>query len=829
MSRLTRLALRLVLRDWRSGELNLLATALLIAVAAATTVHMLGDRLQRSMNLQAAEFLGADLSVNGHLPPPQAWSEEARTRGLESAITTEFSTVLVENDELLLVGVKAVPEGYPLRGRLKTVDQPAGEAKETREVPAPGEVWLEPHILAALKLAMGTTLTVGEQPLKITRLIAYEPDRRGDIYSLSPRVIINQADLTATRVVQPGSHVHYYSLFSGPAAAIFKLKDWLKPQLEPGQHITDIHEDRPELGKAIERAERYLGLASIAVVLIAGVAIAMSARRYTERHYDLTAVLKCLGASERDILLIASLQFLLIGVMVIPLGVLAGWGLQATIVQSVKSLLPPTLVAPGLSSWLLGGGLGFLILLGFALPPILRLRRLPPLRVLRRDLEPMPSSGRGIYGLGMVTLILLMWRYTGDWKTTISVMGASSLLVLAFAAAGYSLLSAGKKLIPHAALSVRIGLKQLTRRPQLGVAQITAFSITLVAMQIILLVRTELISQWQQQLPANAPNHFALNLFDADLGPFRDFLNQRNIKGSEIYPIVRGRLMSVNGQEVMSRAMKDARAEGAINRELSLTWTSTLPPDNRIVAGQWPDDIGTGPSVSMERDLAQRLGVKVGDQLLFNIGGQSLEARVGSLRTVHWDRMTPNFYMIFPPGVLDAYPHTWLNSFYLAAEKKPLLMQMAKAFPGMTLLDVGKLLGQAQAILQQLSIAIEFILALALAAGFAVLFATVRSTLDERIHEDTLMRSMGAPSRLLRTAQWVEFSALGLLSGLLSVTISEVIAWIVYRKVLDFPFHLHGEYWLLVPALSALAIGWAGYWNTRRVTRTSPMRVLRGL
>jgi putative ABC transport system permease protein len=828
MNRLAGLALKLVSRDWRSGELSLLAAALLIAVAAATAVHMLGDRLHRSMNLQASEFLGADLSVNGHLPPPQSWIEEARRQGLKSAVTTEFSTVLVENEELLLVGVKAVPKGYPLRGHLKTTNQPGGEALETRDVPAPGEVWLEPHILSALMLAMSDTLTVGEKTLRITRLIAYEPDRRGDVYSLSPRVLINQADLEATRVVQPGSHVHYYSLFSGTNAEVLKLKRWLKPQLQPGQHITDIHEDRPELGKAMERAERYLGLASIAVVLIAGVAIVMSARRYTERHYDLTAMLKCLGASKRDVLLIACLQFLIVGLMIIPIGTLAGWGLQAGIVHLVRPLLPQALVEPGLPSWLLGGGLGFLILAGFALPPVLRLRRLPPLRVLRRDLEPMPSSARLVYGFSLITLSLLMWRYTEDWKTTLSVIGVSSLLVLLFAAMGYALLNLGQRLIPHVPLPARIGLKQLTRRPQLGVAQILAFSITLVAMQIILLVRTELIGQWRQQLPADAPNHFALNLFDTDLALFRDFLKQENIPGSDIYPIVRGRLMSINGQDVMSRAGKDARAEGAINRELSLTWSDTLPPDNRIVAGQWPNP-AAGTGVSMERDLAERLGVKLGDQLLFNIGGQSLEARVGSIRTVHWDRMTPNFYMIFSPGTLDTYPHTWLNSFYLPPEQKSVLTRMAKAFPGMTLLDVGKLLGQFQAILQQLSLAIEFILGLALAAGFTVLFATVKSTLDERIHEDTVMRSLGAHSRLLRIAQWVEFSALGLLAGLLSVVISESIVWIMYRKVLDLPSHLHGGYWLLVPMLSALVIGWAGYWNTRRITLMSPMWVMRGL
>lgn len=828
MTRHLKLALKLILRDWRSGELSILMAALFIAVATTTSVTMLGDRLNRTMTQQAAEFLGADLSVNGHRPPPPEWSAEAEKLGLLAAVTTEFSSVLVENGELLLVGVKAVPANYPLRGALKVTDSPGGEALETREVPAPGEAWVEPHILSALKLALGGTITVGEQPLRITRLIADEPDRRGDLYSLSPRVIINESDLTATRVIQPGSQVHYFALFSGATTPLQQLKSWLKPRLLPGQRIADVNEDRPELGKAIERAERYLGLASIAVVLIAGVAIAMSARRYTERHFDLTAILKCLGASERDVLTIACLQFLITGAVVTALACLAGWALQAGGVKLVGRLLPHALAPPGLKAWLLGGGTGLLILFGFSLPPILRLKRLPPLRVLRRDLEPLPSSAWVVYGFAAITVSILLWRYTEDWLTTLPVLGVSGLLVGVFAIAGLSLLGLGRRLMPHVPLAARLGLQHLTRRPRLGVTQILAFSITLVAMQIILLVRTELIEQWRQQIPPDAPNHFALNLFDADLTPFRDFLSQEHIAGSDIYPVVRGRLVTINGQDVFVLINKDSRAEGAINRELSLTWSATLPPDNRVITGQWPDQ-GPGIGVSMERDLAERLGVKLADRLAFNIAGQTLEARVGSLRSVRWDNMTPNFYMIFSPGALDAYPRSWLTSFHIAKEQKPVLTRMMKTFPGLTLLDIGKLIGQFQAILQQISLAIEFILALALAAGFTVLFATVRATLDERIHEDVLLRVMGASSRLLRMAQWVEFAALGLMSGVLSAMIAEAIVWLVYWKVFDMAPHFHGWLWGLAPLLGALSIGWAGYWNTRGVTRVSPMRVLREL
>lgn len=831
MGNLPKLAFKLVARDWRSGELTILAAALFIAVAASTAVSLLGDRLNRTMALQAAEFLGADLSVSGHQPPSPDWGTEAAALGLRRSETAEFASVLVENDELLLVGVKAVAEGYPLRGAVKTSLGDLAASAETHDIPAPGEVWVEPRVLSALKLAPGGEITVGEKPLRVTRIITHEPDRRGDLYSLSPRVMINHADLEATRIIQPGSHVHYYALFAGPDKALRRFKSWLKPHLHPGQRITDLHEDRPELGNALSRAERYLGLTSIAVVLIAGVAIAMSARRYTERHFDLTAMLKCLGARERDVLSIHLSQFALVGLAGSTLGCAAGYGLQAGVVYLIRNLLPHSLAEPGLFSLLFGTGAGLLILFGFSLPPILRLKRLPPLRVLRRDLEPLPSSAWLVFGVAALTLAALMWRYTEDWKMTATVLAIGGAAVAGFSLLGLSLLGLGRLLVPHVPLALRFGLQHLTRRPKLGVSQILAFSITLVAMQVSLLVRTELLQEWQRQLPSDTPNHFALNLFDADLERFRDFLGQEGIRSSEFYPIVRGRLTAVNGQDVFRIVSKDSRAEGAINRELSLTWSDKIPPDNRIARGDWwrgPN--GADPvRVSVEQGLADSLGLSLGDRLSFNIGGQDLSAVVASFRTVRWDTMAPNFFMIFSPGTLDAYPHTWLTSFYLPPGQKPALARLAKAFPGVTILEVDRLLQQFQSILQQVTRAIEFVLLLALAAGFTVLFAAVRATLDERIYEDVLLRTMGAGRKLLRRAQWVEFSALGFMAGILASAISEVITWILFSRVFDLSYRFHWEAWLVTPVLGALAVGLAGYWNTRTVVRNSPMRVLREL
>jgi putative ABC transport system permease protein len=823
-------ALRLIQRDWRSGELTILVAALMIAVASATAVSLLDDRLARTMTLQAAEFLAADLVISAHQEIPEDWRQKARHLRLRQAKTTEFTSVLVENDELLLVGVKAVTEGYPLRSFLRTTTSNLDATTATHEIPRPGEAWVEPRVLSTLGLSLGNSLAVGEKNLRITRIITHEPDRRGDLFSLSPRLLINAEDLASTGVIQPGSHIHYYELFAGEESAIRQFKHWLKPKIQSGQRILDVHEDRPEVGNALSRAKRYLGLTSMAVVLIAGVAIAMSARRYTERHFDLTAMLKTLGTRERDVLGIYLLQFFCIGSAASLLGGGLGWGLQQGVLYLLRNLLPPTIVAPGGLAIVFGALTGLLILFGFALPPLLRLKRLPPLRVLRRDLEPLPSSLWLVYGFALATLAILMSRYTADWTMTLSILGIGGASVILFGLFILALLKLGRYLVPQRPLFWRFGLQQLTRRPGLTISQLMAFSITLVAMLVSLMVRTELLQEWKRQLPENTPNYFALNLFDSDLERYREFLVREGISDNPYYPIVRGRLTSVNGQDVFQIVEKGSRAEASINRELSLTWSPQLPYDNQIISGKWWNPEHEPPlRISMESELAKNLGIQVGDQLSFNIGGRNLTGTVASTRSVRWDTLTPNFFMIFSPGSLNDQPHTWLTSFYLPPEKKSVLGTLVKTFPSVTLLEVDALLKQFQTILRQITKTIEYVLLLALGAGFTVLFAAVRATLDERMYEDVLLRSMGASRQLILRSQWVEFSTLGGLAGILAAALSEIISGVLFIKIFDLTYRFHWENWLVTPILGALTVGIAGYLNTRSIVRNSPLQVLQQL
>ncbi|MGJ0429125.1 ABC transporter permease [Methylobacter sp.] len=827
MNRFT-LALRLLWRDSRSGELTILVLALIIAVTSSTAISLFADRLQRTMTVQAADFLAADLVISSTAPIPEPWLAKASQLKLTQAQTVEFSSVLIENDELLLAGVKSVSALYPLRGHLKTTTSDYSTETSVDKGPDPGTAWVDKRVLSALKLKLGDPLTVGEKKLTVSRIITYEPDKRGDFYSFSPRVMINQQDLEASGVIQPGSHVHYFFQFSGDSKSLAAFNRWVKPQLNPSQRLMDIHEDRPELGSALERAERYLGLSSIVVILIAGVAIAMATRRYTERHFNTTAILRCLGCRQREILWLYSCQFIVLGMLASATGCLLGWFAQEALFHLLRNLLPAQVASPGLLAIFFGFITGMVILLGFALPPILRLKQVSALRVLRRDLEPLPSSAWLIYGLAIGLISMLIWRYTDDIKMTATIIGVGLLALLLLGLLVYGLLILSRRLLPHMNLTWRFGLQGLFRNSRGSVSQILAFSMTLVAMVLSFTVRTDLLDNWHKQLPEHAPNHFALNIFPDQQQAFQQTLEQQQIAGSRFYPVVRGRLVEINQTPVQQIVSKDTQGEGATHRELSLTWSKDLPEDNKITAGRWWQSDRAG-LVSVEQKLAKSLKIKVGDKLTFTVGSEQFEATVSSLRDLQWDTMKPNFYMIFSPGTLEHYPSTFITSFYLPESQKNFLNDLIKKFPSTTLLEVDLILQQFKTILTQLTAAINYLLYFALLAGFTVLFAAVYSTLDDRIYDGALMRTLGANRTFLRKTHLIEFTLLGLISGLLAVLISEIILYTLYTQVMHMEYTPNIYLWAVLPLIGALFVGLAGYWGVRDVVNKSPLLVLREL
>ncbi len=819
-------AVRLLLRDGRSGELSILVLALIIAVTSTTAITLFTDRLQRTMTQQAADFMAADLVITSPAPLPAVWQAKADHLKLNKANTAEFSSVLIENDELLLAGIKSVTDSYPLRGYLKVTDSNYDQEQKRHRGPEVGQAWVEKRVLSALHLQIGDQLTVGEKPLTVSKIITYEPDKRGDLYSLSPRVMINARDLEATGVLKPGSHVHYFYQFSGDDKAIKAFHDWAKPLLNASQRIMDVHDDRPELGTALNRAEQYLSLSSIVVILIAGVAIAMATRRYTERHYDATALLRCLGYQQGQILRLYINQFLLIGVVASLIGCLLGYAAQYGLFYLLKNLLPQSLAEPSPLAVSLGFITGLATLFGFALPPILRIKKVSALRVLRRELDPLPSSAWFIYSLAMATIAGLILRFTGDLRLTATLLGSGLAALVLLGVLIRLMLYGLRKLTPHFGMNWRFAFQGLLNQPQATVSQVLAFSLTILAMVLSFNVRNDVLQDWRSKLPVNAPNHFALNIFPNQVEDFGNHLRQQNLTDNYFYPIVRGRLVAINETPVQKIVSKDSQGERATHRDLSLTWSKNLPPENHITAGSWWQSDQQN-LVSIEFKLAESLQVGIGDRLKFTVGSEQLQATVSSIRQVEWDTMKPNFYMIFSPGTLDHYASTYLTSFYLPESLKPLLNDLVKRFPSITVLEVDLIIKQFETILAQLTQAIEYVLLFALLAGFTVLFAALYATLDARIYAGALLRTLGAGRKLLSFSQIIEFSLLGFLSGLLAVILAEIMTYVLYSRVLNMHFQPDWLLCLVVPTGAALLVCVAGCWGLRRVLNHAPMQVLR--
>ncbi|MGX1126044.1 ABC transporter permease [Pseudomonas sp. HLS-6 TE3448] len=826
--RLLSLAFRQLLRDARAGELRVLFFALVIAVTASTAIGYFGARLNGAMLLRATEFLGADLVLQGSAPASTAQINAGIDQGLEHARVVEFSSVIAADSGIQLSSVKAVDNNYPLRGELRSAAEP--HATETPGTgPAPGEAWVESRLLAALNLKIGDSIDVGMKSLRMSRVLTYEPDRAGNFYSLTPRVLINLADLDATGVVQPGSRVTYRDLWRGVPAALSAYQQAIKPALAAHQQLLNSRDGNRQIGGALGKAERYLNMASLVAVLLAGVAVALSASRFASRRFDASALLRCLGLSRRQALSLFCLQLAMLGGAATLSGALLGWLAQFGLFQLLKGLLPNEIPPGGIAPALAGIATGLVALAGFALPPLAALGRVPPLRVLRRDLLPVPSSSWLVYGAALFALGLIMWRLSLDLLLTFALLGGG--LIAALLLGGLLLLGLRslRRLLANAPLAWRLGLGQLLRHPLGAAGQSLAFGLILLAMALIALLRGELLDTWQNQLPKDAPNYFALNILPDDKADFAHRLSEFSAQAAPLYPVIPGRLTHINGQAVQQIVSKDSTGDRAIQRDLSLTWAADLPQGNALVSGQWwqatpPAD--ALPGVSVEADLAASLKLKLGDHLTFSIGGMEREALVSSLRTVNWDSFQPNFYMIFQPGTLQNLPTTYLTSFYLAPGHDAQLVALSRAFPAVTILQVDALLNQLRSILGQVTLAVEYVLLFVLAAGLAVLFAGLQATLDERIHQGALLRALGAGRRLLTKTRRIEFGLLGAASGLLAALGTELISLLLYHYAFDLKWSPHP--WLLVlPVLGALLIGSAGVYGTRRALNASPLTVLR--
>ena len=827
VTRLFSLAARQLLRDARAGELRVLFFALLVAVAASSALGYFSARLNDAMLLRASEFLAADLRLSGSSPASQQQIDAGLKLGLDHAQAVEFSSVVAAQEGIQLASVKAANSLYPLRGELRSAAEPYAP-EEAGSGPRPGEVWAEARLMVALNLKIGDELEIGAKTLRLSRVLTYDPDTAGDFYSLTPRVLMHLDDLAATEVVQPGSRVRFRELWRGDANALAAYRQAVEASLEPNQRLDDARDGNRQVGGALGRAERYLNLASLAAVLLAGVAVALSAARFAARRFDASALLRCLGLSRREALALFGLQLALLGLIACLIGALLGWAGQHVLFYLLRGLIPDDLPPADLWPALAGMATGLVALAGFALPPLAALGRVPPLRVLRRDMLPVPASSWLVYGAALIALGLIMWRLSLDLRLTLALLGGGLLAALLLGGLLLLGLQSLRRLLQRAALPWRLGLGQLLRHPLAAAGQSLAFGLILLAMALIALLRGELLDTWQDQLPEDAPNHFALNVLPAERDAFAARLAELSPHPAPLYPVVPGRLIMINGEPVRQLVTKESRGERAIQRDLSLTWAEDLPSDNLITAGNWWGAAHASelPGVSVESELAESLQLKLGDQLRFNVGGIERDAQVTSLRQVDWDSFQPNFYMIFEPQTLQDLPATYLTSFYLPPGQDAELVALSRAFPSVTLLQVDALLAQLRSILAQVTLAIEYVLLFVLAAGITVLLAGLQATLDERIRQGALLRALGAERKLLISARRAEFGLLGAAAGLLAALGCELVSFLLYRYAFDMSWQPH-PWLLLLPLIGALLIGLAGVLGTRRALNASPLSVLR--
>ena len=813
-------------RDWRAGELQVLAAALVIAVAAVTSVAFFADRLGQALLRDAHQLLGADLVLVSDHPWQEEIPERIRSSGLKSAAALNFVSMVLNAGQSQLAGVKAVTEGYPLRGRLRTAPAPGAPDAPSERGPARGTVWLEERLVSALGAPVGSSIRLGGAELKVAAVLTLEPERSANFFNIAPRLMMHLEDVPATGLVQTGSRVWYYVYAAGPQQKISLLEKDLKGNLGRGQRVENLETGRPEVRASIERAERFLGLTALLAAILAGVAIALGARRFVERHLDGCAVMRCLGATQRKLVYLFGTEFFLLGVAACAAGTLLGFAAQSALAAALAGLLRGELPPPGAAPALQGFLVGLALLLGFALPPLVQLKNVPALRVMRRETAPGPGTLLS-YAAGFgVLAALLVWQ-AGDLKLGLTVVGGFSVALLAFFALAWGAL----RLLTHRRLTrlaghrLRYGLANLRRRARGNAVQVASLALGLTALLLLSFTRNDLIDAWRRAAPADAPNRFLIGVQPDQRSAVEDFFRQKGVELPELYPMVRGRVVAHNGRPASEADYTEERARRLIEREFNLSYMEQPPAHNQVVAGRWFDL--NSKELSVEEGIAERLGWKLGDELAFSVGGETFSARIGSLRKLRWDSMKVNFFVIAPPRLLQGLPTSFISAFRLEPGQEPVAGELAARFPNLTLVDVGAALRQAQEVIDQLIAAVQVVFLFALGAGLLVLYSALVATEDERRREAAVMRVYGASRSQVTGAQRMEFLAMGAIAGLLATLGAAAIGQLLARRVFELDLPPSAALWLAGPLAGLALLSLNAWLSSRKVLRVSPALTLR--
>ncbi len=826
------LALRLLRREWWAGELRLLVIALVVAVASMTAVGFFTDRIRLALEQQAAAILGGDLVLTASRRLPPALAREAHAAGLEVAEMVEFPSMVMAQGRAgprsRLAAVAAVSRDYPLRGELRVAPRPFAPARALRGAPPRGTVWVERRLLEDLGITVGDTLRLGVLELQVAAVLASEPARVSTtLFNVAPRLMLALEDLPATGLLTPASRIRHKLLVAGAPQDLQAFRRAAAPLLRAGERLEGVEAGPPALTQALERARRFLGLAALVSVMLAGIAIAMATRRYMHRHLDACGLLRCLGCSRREILALYLVQLAVLAVAAALAGGVLGYLAQYGLVALLGNLLTLALPPPSIQPWLAGMAVAVIMVAGFSLPLLLHLPRVPALRVLRRELGAPPPQGVLAGGVGMAAFAALVFWQAGEWRLGTYMLGGTLAVMLVLGAAAWLVLRALGGLEGRLSVAWRFAARGLRRRLGSSALQVAAFGIGITVLLLLMVVRNDLLAGWQRQLPPDTPNRFLINIRPQQVAELEAFFAARGMTTPGFYPVVRGRLTAIGETPVTPERYTEEQARRLVAREFNLSWMAAPPAHNRVVAGRWWQAGEMEAALfSVERGLAETLGIALGDLLEYRVGEQVVRGRVVNLREVEWDSFRVNFFVIAPPGLLQDFPTSYISSFYLPPQEEGLLTELVQRFPNVTVIDVAAIMDQVRLVMSRVSLAVEYVFLFTLVAGLLVLYAAIQSTLDERIRDYAIRRALGGSRRQLLHSLATEFLLLGLLASGIAVAAAAGLGGLLAAAVFEVPYRPSWGWLAAAGVVAAVGVGLAGYLGTRGILRRPPLQTL---
>lgn len=821
-------ALRSFGRELRSGEVLVLLAAVALAVAALTAVGFLTDRIGRAVQRQANEVLAADLRLRSPEEIPSEWRDAATRFGLQTAETLSFPSVVFAGDLNALATIKAVSENYPLRGSVRIADRLFAGERIADGIPERGSVWADGALLARLGVNVGDSLSLGEAEFTVGAVLTYRPDQSIGFASLAPALLVNLLDIPGSGLVDEGSRVGYALLVAGDEAAVDDFYAEVEGRLPEDVRARNREDSSERANNAADRAQRFLSLTAIISLLLSAVAIAMSARRFAHRRMDTVALMKSLGATQRFVMSAASVQLLLLGVLGVLLGSAVGYAAEEGLTRMLRGMLEGDLPPAGWAPIGLGAGAALILLAGFAMPSLIQLRNTPPLRVLRHDAMPPPPSRLQIAGLSLLAVALLLYRAVPDGRMLVIVLGGMAVIAAALYGVGRLLVGLLGRSRSGVGIAWRYGLANVARRGRDSAVQVVAFGLGLTVLLLLSFVRTDLLQSWQRSLDDAAPNHFLINIQPEERGSIAQIFESAGIAAPEFVPLVRARMTEINGESVKTREYPMEDGEWMANREANLTWARDLSSSNEILAGEWwPQHYDDEPLVSVEEEAAEEMGLHLGDRLRFLVAGQEVEATVASFRKVNWDSFQPNFFIVLSPNALEEFPASYVASLRVEPPQQGVLLTLVRAHPSVSVIDLGAILEQIQNIVARASLAVQAVFVFTLAAGIAVLFAAVQSTIDERRFESAMLRALGVRRRTVLSGVLAEFAALGFAAGLLASAGASVLAAVIARQLFDLDYTFNPMLWIagLTGGVGVVCV--SGFIAARGAINAPPADVLR--